>query len=403
MPSPLRLLTALVVAAAAVVALAATASADSIVYVKDGNVWLTSPDAAKQYQVTFDGGYSSPSQADDGTIVALRARQFVRMDRSGHQLNAPIDAIGTSGGNFYGPYEPRVSPDGTRIAYWFGQYSDYYSYGCNCYLYHLESKTAWTYADRFTDPSSESENYLGLEQPEWLTNDRLLASYPGFWMSGWTFKIGTGTGYASNAAQWWYQFKDDQGYNYYPTDPALSPDGRKLALSNGGDPNTKTQLLLAAVPGPAWVGEPPYENDYLGNSAVEQPQLQCSQEKGLVVNPTWSQDSGSVAYGSTDGIHVVGVPADWNCAGLADRLLAPGGSEPDWGPADVNLAQKPSPPAGAGAPSGAPKTVAKAGPGLARVRLTPTSFRARAGARLRFTLAGPARLTLVVTRAGAGR
>jgi hypothetical protein len=400
MPSPLRLLTALVVAAAAVVALAATASADSIVYVKDGNVWLTSPDAAKQYQVTFDGGYSSPSQADDGTIVALRARQFVRMDRSGHQLNAPIDAIGTSGGNFYGPYEPRVSPDGTRIAYWFGQYSDYYSYGCNCYLYHLESKTAWTYADRFTDPSSESENYLGLEQPEWLTNDRLLASYPGFWMSGWTFKIGTGTGYASNAAQWWYQFKDDQGYNYYPTDPALSPDGRKLALSNGGDPNTKTQLLLAAVPGPAWVGEPPYENDYLGNSAVEQPQLQCSQEKGLVVNPTWSQDSGSVAYGSTDGIHVLGVPADWNCAGLADRLLAPGGSEPDWGPADVNLAQKPSPPAGAGAPSGAPKTVAKAGPGLARVRLTPTSFRARAGARLRFTLAGPARLTLVVTRAG---
>ena len=114
---PLRFLTALVAAAAAVVALAATASADSIVYVKDGNVWLTSPDAAKQYQVTFDGGYSSPSQADDGTIVALRARQFVRMDRSGHQLNAPIDAIGTSGGNFYGPYEPRVSPDGTRIAY----------------------------------------------------------------------------------------------------------------------------------------------------------------------------------------------------------------------------------------------------------------------------------------------
>jgi hypothetical protein len=45
---PLRFLTALVVAAAVVVALAATASADSIVYVKDGNVWLTSPDAAKQ-------------------------------------------------------------------------------------------------------------------------------------------------------------------------------------------------------------------------------------------------------------------------------------------------------------------------------------------------------------------
>ena len=353
--------------------------------------------AASQYQLTFDGGYSSPSQADDGTIVALRARQLVRMDRSGHQLNAPIDAIGTSGGNFYGTYEPRVSPDGTRIAYWFGQYSSYYSYGCSCYLFHLESKTAWTYTARFTDPSTESENHLGIEQPEWLTNDRLLAGYPGFWMSGWTFKIGTGTGYSDKAAQWWYQFKDDQGYNYYPTDPALSPDGRKLALANGGDPTAKSQLLLASVPGPAWVGEPPYANDYLGNSAVEQPQVQCAQDKGLVVNPTWSQDSGSVAYGSADGIHVVGVPADWSCAGLADRLLAPGGSEPDWGPADVNLAQKPSPPAAGAVVAQAPAK--KAGPGLAKVKLTPAKFRARRGAKLRFTLAGPAKLALTVTRA----
>jgi WD40-like Beta Propeller Repeat len=326
-------------------------------------------------------------------------RQAVRaLNRSGAQLNAPFAGIGTSGGNFYGPYEPRVSPDGTRIAYWFGQYSSYYSYGCSCYLYHLESKTAWSYADRFTDPTAESEHYLGLEQPEWLTNDRLLAAYPGFWMSGWTFKLGTGTGYSDKAAQWWYQFKDDQGYNYYPTDPALSPDGRKLALTNGGDPTKKSQLLLASVPGPAWVGELPYENDYLGNSAVEQPVLQCWQDKGLVVNPTWSQDSGSVAYGSTDGIHVMAVPADWNCAGLADRLVVPGGSEPDWGPADVNLARKPSPP-GAGAANRAKAPAGKAGVGLRKVTLTPATFRARAGAKLRFTLAGPAKLTLTVARA----
>ena len=397
MPSPLRFLTALVVCAAAVVALAATASADSIVYVKDSNVWLTSPDAAKQYQVTFDGGYSSPSQADDGTIVALHGKQFVRMNRSGAALNAPFDGIGTSGGDFYGPYEPRVSPDGQRIAYWFGQYSSYYSYGCSCYLYHLESKTAWSHADRFTDPTAESESFLGLEQPEWLTNDRLLAAYPGFWMSGWTVKLGSGA--PSTAGQWWYQFKDDRGYNYFPTDPALSPDGRRLALANGGDPTKRSQILLAGVPGPAWVGEPPYENDYLGNSAVQQPQLQCWQDKGLVVNPTWSQDSGSVAYGSADGIHVVAVPADWNCAAITDRLLVAGGSEPDWGPADVNLAQKPSPPA-AGAAGGA-GPVKKAGVGLRKVRLTPRTFRARAGAKLRFTLAGPATLALTVSRAGA--
>jgi hypothetical protein len=396
MPSLPRALAALLAAGVAAGALAATAGADSIVYVKDGNVWLTSPDAAKQYQVTFDGGYASPSQADDGTIVALRGKQFVRMNRSGQALNPPFDAIGTAGGDFYGPYEPRVSPDGQRIAYWFGQYSDRYDYGCNCYLYRLESKTAWSWSTRFTDPTAESEHYLGLEQPEWLTNDRLLASYPGFWMSGWTFKIGTGTGYSDKAAQWWYQFKDDQGYNFYPTDPALSPDGKKLALANGGDPNKKTQLLLASVPGPAWVGDPPYENDYLGNSAVEQPTLQCVQEKGLVVNPTWSQDSGSVAYGSSDGIHVMTVPADLKCAAVADRLLVAGGSEPDWGPADVDLSQRPSPAAGGAA---AVKKTAASRPRLRKVRLAPTRFRARAGATLRFTLAGPAKVTITVRRA----
>ena len=96
----------------------------------------------------------------------------------------------------------------------------------------------------------------------------------------------------------------------------------------------------------------------------------------------------------------MGVPADWNCAGLADRLLAPGGSEPDWGPADVNLAQKPSPPAAAGAASAPSRPRSRRpAPGWRKVKLTPARFRARAGAKLRFTLAGPAKLTLTVTRA----
>src|SRR6476620_7872726 len=94
-------------AAAAALACAATASADSLVYVKDGNVWLSSTVASKSYQVTFDGVYSSPSQSDNGTIAALRGGQMVRMDRSGRPLNAPIDGMGSPGtnnGHFNGPY-----------------------------------------------------------------------------------------------------------------------------------------------------------------------------------------------------------------------------------------------------------------------------------------------------------
>jgi hypothetical protein len=118
-PARMRTRILLPLAATFALACAGVASADSLVYIKDGNVWLSSPDASKAYQVTFDGGYSSPSQSDNGTIAALRGGQLVRMDRTGRQLNAPIDGMGSPGANngtFYGPYEPRISPDGSKIA-----------------------------------------------------------------------------------------------------------------------------------------------------------------------------------------------------------------------------------------------------------------------------------------------
>ena len=113
----MRLPTLLALAAVALGVAASPAAADSIVYAKDGNLFLTSPDGSRGYQLTFDGGYSSPSQADDGTIGALRNDQLVRLDRSGRPLNAPIDAMGSGNEPIGGPYEPRISPDGTRFAY----------------------------------------------------------------------------------------------------------------------------------------------------------------------------------------------------------------------------------------------------------------------------------------------
>ena len=81
----------LVAAAAALALSPALASADSIVYVKDANVWLASGDGGNQYQVTTDGTaehpYRSPSQADDGTIAVSRYDEIVRMTQNGTVLN----------------------------------------------------------------------------------------------------------------------------------------------------------------------------------------------------------------------------------------------------------------------------------------------------------------------------
>src|SRR3954452_19652888 len=111
-----RTTTPLAACAVAALAAAAPASADSIVYVKDGNVWLTSPDAAKGYQVTFDGGYDSPPPGGSGLIVALHNGRLVRLDRSGHQIGNAIDGIGSPrpprgrGGALLGPQRSRGAP-----------------------------------------------------------------------------------------------------------------------------------------------------------------------------------------------------------------------------------------------------------------------------------------------------
>jgi hypothetical protein len=405
----------------AALALPAVASADSIVYVKDGNVWLASPDASKQYQVTFDGGYSSPSQANDGTIAAIRAKQLVRLDRAGHVLSA-INAIGTDNNpNFYGPYEARISPDGSKIAYWFGQYTSYTGCGGYCELYDLESRTTWSHADQFTDPTSESDYYKGITQAEWLTNDRLLAGYD-FWMNLWTYKLGTGHGYVDGAAQYAAQFKDAEGYNYSFGDPALSPDGSKLALTDGGDATNNTRLFLAQVPGPIWVGDAPYTNDYLGSTPVEQPVLSCFHNyPSPIWNPSWSSDSVHLAYALADGVHVMDATNYTSAADCpGDQLVIPGGSEPAFGPKDVDMSQKPSPPGvtgptGGDQPGQPQQPTEPTGPGagafrLSGVTLKPSKFRAAkagpalaraAGTKVSFTASAPAKVVMrVKTSAG---
>jgi hypothetical protein len=109
------------VAAVAVLARAPAAFADSIAYVKDGNVWLSTPDGARQYQVTSTGGYSDVSQADDGTMIALNGVRLHKLARDGRVLanfDTPVsDTRPAPSKTFYGPYDPAISPDGTKVAY----------------------------------------------------------------------------------------------------------------------------------------------------------------------------------------------------------------------------------------------------------------------------------------------
>jgi WD40-like Beta Propeller Repeat len=385
-----RFLPILIITAIAVGVAAGPASADSIVYAKQGNLYLTSPDGSKRYQVTSGGGYSSPSQADNGMIGALRYGKLVRLDRHGHMLNRPVAGMGSPGTasthSIGGPYEPRISPDGKRFYYYFYVETSWDDSENDIRWIDTGSYGTWTWADHFTSPATESEYSKLLTQAEWVANDRVLGTM-GFWMNMWTWQLGTGHGFTSSSAQWWFGLQDppdDWGvaaYHWY-SDPALSRDGTKLAMTDGdGD---DSQLLIAATHGPAWSGHAPYpEPDYVGQqSDLAAPTLECATARGKYVNPTWSRDGRTLAYGSSDGVHVLGVPS-LTCSAMTERLLVRGGSDPAFGPADVSMADAPG--SGGGARVG-------------HVSVRPV--RAGHAGRARFTLSRSARVTIMAGGVG---
>src|ERR1700754_1563350 len=108
-------------AALAVLAFPAAASADSIVYIDQGNVWSASPDGSRKVQLTDGGGWHSPTQADDGTIAAVQGTGPIQvMARDGRPLHTITTAPQrTSNGGTVAarPVQLAFTPDGSKLAY----------------------------------------------------------------------------------------------------------------------------------------------------------------------------------------------------------------------------------------------------------------------------------------------
>ena len=88
---------------AAALASAAPAQADSIAYVKEGDVFLTTPDASRTFQVTRGGHYAYVSQADNGTMIALApGERLHKLSRTG-QVLADFPTMVSDGPTVSGP------------------------------------------------------------------------------------------------------------------------------------------------------------------------------------------------------------------------------------------------------------------------------------------------------------
>jgi hypothetical protein len=300
---------------------AASAQASSIVFIRDNNVWVASPDGVKQHQVTKDGTaaspYQSPSQDDSGVIVALKDKRFFRMDQGGNLKNPPVESASP-----FGTLRPRVSPDGTKIAYEFITVT-----GCGRGCYSLPGGTMYSYSDRFT-PDSTFGRQDSVREPAWIDNSRLV--------SAWSTEIDLMTvGAGPNSYSKWY---DDEGQGVPPENwrnrhfPAVARTGDRIASVRTDNPDAAaSELVLDRI------------NSIAPGSV---PAHACQFDEERITDPSWSVDGTQLAFEANDGINVFNVPGSvTDCGSITGRAVFRG-TEPFFGPADVN--PPPPPPADPG-------------------------------------------------------
>jgi hypothetical protein len=331
-----RLIATLLATAAAGGAAATTASADSVAYIKSGNVYLAPGDLSREFQVTASGGYSAVSQADDGTLLATTSGgDLQRLDRFGDVLSditTPVTGNDQPLSKFLGPFNADISPDGTKVAYGFvHSFWDTVDGELDFEQRNGAGFTSSTALTGFTDPGYTYS--LDWDAPEWIDNQTVLVS-DGPGAPSDPFAIET---VGSGDPQGWFTDPADM----HPLDATITRDHR----------------LIAAVVGPDRQGLVVYRDD-------------DGQLLGTVHSCFTYTDSGTYQYESptfngtdtvlywSDGTHLESAPIgdmSQGCAPGQAGATSVTGTSPDWGPADVPTSRPtaPAPPTGP-APGPAP-------------------------------------------------
>jgi hypothetical protein len=307
------------------------ARAGSIVYTKANNVWIANPDGSGEYQVTTDGTadvpYRSPSEDNNGVIAAARGSQLVRMRQDGQVLSSFQPATDTySGVPMNTPFAPVISPDGSKIAYFYDSYACLYAGTCQG-----RAMTEISNSNQATDPSVYG-HVFDRKYPVWVTGSRLML-FGGFSIAISLFDLG------SSDAQVWVPCDTPSdptcsgSYNQASdAEGVFSPQHDKLVVvrvSSGG-----TYLGLYNVTGDPTTGPPP-----------PAPTLACQTNTAdaSLSTPSFSPDGRQLIYTDAQGVWQMDIPSTLNSDGsncgsitITTSPIIPGGSQARFGLPDNN-------------------------------------------------------------------
>ena len=303
-------------AAAFGVTFTSVAAADSLVFIKAGNVWIANADGSNARRVTRDGTarypYESPSEADDGTIVAVRAtgttrRRIYRMRQTGQLLNRPVDtpAPGT------GAINAKVSPNGRLVAYWFSTAVP--SSACS-FCVNAANQALISDSYRFTPADAIGTPNAG-GWPSWIGNDTLVLT------SGsaevWYYRLGM-----REAAPWFADYQTGGG-TPIPTllDAEVSPNGERLAVVRGDNQET---VVLYAMTGPPPATPAPFTGNCVWTAKA-----------GRLSDPTWSSNGKLLALQEGNNTFVVSLRTLTACGQARTLRVIRGGTQPDYGKAPI--------------------------------------------------------------------